>query len=1605
MVATIKSISSASNAGKYFYWTEKDCECARGWQNTKGCQLLQLNQLNREDLEDVLEGRINEDGKQIQLGRREEGQIVHRPGQELILSAPKSVSIMALVAGDERILDAHEEAVKNVVDYIEQNMVYTRVQEKGNMMFEKTDNMVAAKFTHITARIAKNDETHIPDPQLHTHCIVGNMTKCKDGMWRSIVFDKFYDNKMHIGELYRMELAHGLKELGYKLNLVKDKSNHWTFEIKGLSEKDLETFSKRRADILEAAKEMRRDDAEGLAYIAKTTRGNKIECKRNELQQSWEGQVPSLINLQQIIYDTKIAEKSQNHVDLKKEISHAINVLSDKEAVFFKEKLIAEIVNHTKENSIISVIEGGISNFIEKGNLKESNNHTNTFTTPANLKAEKEVVQLMHNLQNKTQPIISKDAVYRELLDVQLTVGQKNAVVTILNTSDRVVGIQGSAGTGKTTVLQYVSQIAATKDRVLIGLSPTKAAANTMEQASGIEASTLDKFLLQYNGVLAERGTQDGMHKMQTAFSNKIIVLDEASLVSTDKMSKLLKLSDKLNFRTVLIGDTKQLGSIEAGKPFYYLQQAGLNTVTMDNTKRQKNESLRQTVQLTSQNIDASDFSRNAEKIFKSLGTEGIIEIGSGATNSAFADAIYNKWKEYHSNAQNALIVVPSNSMRREVNTRIRPHFVRGQNFTHNVLHNKLLTNTQLKDINNYNIGDVLLFTKTGEYAEITDKKDVSLIIEHNNTTKEVDPSALSKKIQLFDKRTLQLALSERIRFTKNSKNNTNIINGKEATITSISQNKITFEMSDGSKIKMNKNDPDLQHIDHNYSSTTYGAQGATVDHVIGVARAREQFLDLSTQRSLYVTLSRAKHSAIIFTENKDALARSLSKKSGAKTSAIEHQQEKRLKEYPVDLQRQGREVFIGLQKEAKSSKITQTFTTSHSQSYENFVSNPGLIRDTAEKIFGDVNSKLSKHHQLRFGNKGSVSVNLQSGQWYDFSTGEGGNLYKFCKNEVTFEKKTNTDPIKANGQSTIQKLIAIERILRNSIPATDPKASPLHKYFSQYRNINLKEITLSDDLRFSDKIWNSEKKKYMPAVIAVARNKNGKVSAVQVTYLNSTSDKARNLSVSKRSIGLVKGSFVELTKNTNAITVFIAEGIETALSIAQAKSDACIICSLGISNIRNIELSSLQHKNVVICADNDGPNSQTNLVIERAAASLKENGAKSVTIIRPDKEKSDFNDLLKTGGKIAVKQYTAIAQRNHNPLYKQIQDLRQNSNYHKINGLAIKNKIFANYKDPAVAEKNWDVLKQKHGLIAAIEKIIKQPSILGKMHGGFFNNTAKENIKNNVEKLTTIEMHNKLQNLQQKNLQQLNNKLNSVVNSALTTKDFTSAMRALHNTTDHTHVKWTAERFTEQVSAHKSRYNTEPTQKQKAAFFLRTVHEFSRKGDLKKYATSNQHLDRLVAIDYTAPNLSITLELFRVSERTIRTLTQEYISQGMHPIKALFVAKEVITYNDKHCSHMPTKQIDFVKSVGDYVHRNYNDLRRFGFSHKEALITYKEGSTLVSKYDASSFAPSVSKADVKQAQAVSKQRLERGRTIDKSITVNPSLKQSTSTSIEPLGL
>ena len=148
-----------------------------------------------------------------QLGRRgKDDEIHHRPGRDVTLSAPKSVSLLAMVGGDDRIVDAHDRAVGKTLVWIEEHAVRTRMQDKatGAMVRVGGQEMVAATFRHDTSRNL--------DPQLHTHCVIANMVQGEDGKWRTMVDDGLFKGKMAIGAIYRAELAEGLRDLGYGID-------------------------------------------------------------------------------------------------------------------------------------------------------------------------------------------------------------------------------------------------------------------------------------------------------------------------------------------------------------------------------------------------------------------------------------------------------------------------------------------------------------------------------------------------------------------------------------------------------------------------------------------------------------------------------------------------------------------------------------------------------------------------------------------------------------------------------------------------------------------------------------------------------------------------------------------------------------------------------------------------------------------------------------------------------------------------------------------------------------------------------------------------------------------------------------------------------------------------------------------------------------------------------------------------------------------------------------------------------------------------------------------------------------------------------------------
>ncbi|MBE9009755.1 relaxase domain-containing protein [Pseudanabaenaceae cyanobacterium LEGE 13415] len=202
--------------------------------------------------------------------------IRERAGIDLTTSAPKSVSIQALVFGDRRLEIAHQVATVRMLDFLEERYAITRQTQNGKRQKVLTGQLAIAQFHHDTSREF--------DPQLHTHNIILNLQQLPNGKWRSLDNAEIYQAKMLLGQIYRNELAQEVQYLGYEIQVTNHRLGLW--ELKGYSSDQIKAFSKRSQQIQQQAG----DDAssEHKAWIAISSgRKEKQQISREELEARW----------------------------------------------------------------------------------------------------------------------------------------------------------------------------------------------------------------------------------------------------------------------------------------------------------------------------------------------------------------------------------------------------------------------------------------------------------------------------------------------------------------------------------------------------------------------------------------------------------------------------------------------------------------------------------------------------------------------------------------------------------------------------------------------------------------------------------------------------------------------------------------------------------------------------------------------------------------------------------------------------------------------------------------------------------------------------------------------------------------------------------------------------------------------------------------------------------------------------------------------------------------------------------------------------------------------------------------------------------------------
>ena len=903
MVASIGKIASPSQGASYFerdgYYGKDDPahKEASAWAGRGAEELGLSGPVDSSAFRAILEGEVP-GGRQ--LGRKDlEGNIQHRPGRDVTLSAPKSVSLMAMVGGDDRIVDAHDRAVGRTLAWIERDAIETRMQDRatGAMVRAGGQKMVAATFRHDTSRNL--------DPQLHTHAVIANMVQGEDRKWRTMVDDGLFKGKMTIGAIYRAELAQGLQELGYGIEKTHPDGR---FEIAGVSREVIEEFSTRRSEIEAAMREHglgRTGDNPHLAARATLmTRAAKRDVERGELRRSWERQAAEIgFSAETVRAKARQAERKLPAPDLftdrgqpaAEAASWAVEHLSERHAVFGHGDLLAATLAREPGVVTVEAAERAVSDLEQEGGLHAARglDHGRHWTTDAAMARESEAIALMHAGQDSGKPIMRRWIAETKLHGGRLNEGQKEAVKMVLASKDRVVGVQGYAGTGKTTMLKRLRTLGESRDYRAMGLAPSASAARTLERESGIESETLQRFLARNAGIIEGRGTVKGLRQLRASFSKTVLVVDESSLASSEQMRGLLKAATTLRVpRVVLVGDEKQLGAVEAGKPFEQLRRAGMQTAVMDEILRQRDMELKEAVR--------AGLAGEVKTAFDKLG-DRIVQVEREDIGAEAADRWLSLSPEKRAGTG---VIAPTRALRDEINTRIREELiaegaVSGPARKGEKLVSRGLTRAEMARASNYSVGDTVIFNRQYKTlgVEKGDEREVARVDYQRNTVwldgGGGDPvawrpyriAAAKGGVEVYRSEEMELQAGDRVRWTRNDPGS-ELVNGEAAEVESIEKEGVRFRLENGKEAGLDEDDPQLRHMDRAWASTVHSFQGRTVDHIVAAMPAGNP--NLTNQRAFYVAISRARDHAGLVTDDARKLSEQLERATGERISALD---------------------------------------------------------------------------------------------------------------------------------------------------------------------------------------------------------------------------------------------------------------------------------------------------------------------------------------------------------------------------------------------------------------------------------------------------------------------------------------------------------------------------------------------------------------------------------------------------------------------------------------------------------------------------------------------------------------------------------------------
>jgi len=514
MAATIAKVSAAG-AKKYYYEKDPIFNNDGNGENLewsgKQAEFLGLEgAVSKEEFGNLLEGK-NKDGS-VQL-KQEENKVA---AYDLTFAAPKSVSILALLSGDEKLIEAHKKAVDKALEYAEKNFANAKVWKgegkNRQRVVENQGNLLIAKALHSTNRNL--------DPHLHTHSLIFNQVFVKsEGKFKALAAQEFFKNQKTLDNIYKSELAKEVQKLGYKLE--KQENGGWEIAIK---QELKEEFSSRRQEILAKAEETGAESVKEKVHIQHMLKAEKTDINKEDLLKNWEETINKHYNSKEEMFqEAKISqeEKKISHVKFSSEkeaLEYTAKLLTETEAVFTEKQLLTAASELTAGQFSYLDLKQELDNVKKIGQkedqelklLGENNKGEKVFTNKEMHELEKENINMLKNQKN-FEALMTKEEATEALQKFEqeffkLNEGQYNTVFNLLTSKNQFSSIQGVAGAGKTTMLKAFNYALNYKNNSInvdiTLLAPTNKASQGAQQESKIgdkefKAKTVAKHILQ----------------------------------------------------------------------------------------------------------------------------------------------------------------------------------------------------------------------------------------------------------------------------------------------------------------------------------------------------------------------------------------------------------------------------------------------------------------------------------------------------------------------------------------------------------------------------------------------------------------------------------------------------------------------------------------------------------------------------------------------------------------------------------------------------------------------------------------------------------------------------------------------------------------------------------------------------------------------------------------------------------------------------------------------------------------------------------------------------------------------------------------------------